>query len=229
MLDSASLLKDVVEWDVENWSRALAFWERHATLPAGSTCLEVGARRGGLSLWLALRGHRVVCSDLEDNTDAASPLHRRYGVDDRITYEAIDATAIPYENFFDAIAFKSVLGGVAWNGDASRQAAAVAQMHRALKPGGVLLFAENLTGSPLHQAARRRFIRWNSIWRYVSMNEMLAYLEPFSSIEYETTGFAGLFGRTASLSNILGKADGAFFDRIVPPSGRYIMYGVARK
>jgi SAM-dependent methyltransferase len=191
--------------------------------------LEVGARRGGVSLWLALQGHRVVCSDLEDNSEVASALHRQYGVADRITYEAIDATAIPYENFFDAIAFKSVLGGVAWDGNASRQAAAVEQMHRALKPGGVLLFAENLKGSPLHQAARKRFTRWNSIWRYVSMSEMLTYLEPFSNIEYETTGFAGLFGRTAPLASILGKADGVIFDRIVPPAGRYIMYGVARK
>lgn len=229
MPESASLLKDVVEWDIENWSRALAFWKAHAALQVPSTCLEVGARRGGLSLWLALQGHDVVCSDLDDNSEVAAPLHRAYGVGDRIRYEAIDATAIPYENHFDAIAFKSVLGGVAWDGDASRQVAAVRAMHLALKPGGVLLFAENLKASPLHQAARRRFIRWNSIWRYVSIEEMLDYLKPFSTVEYETTGFAGLFGRSPGLANALGKADGAFFDKIVPPGGRYIMYGVARK
>lgn len=229
MPESASLLKDVVEWDVENWSRSLEFWKARASLPVPSTCLEVGARRGGLSLWLALQGHDVVCSDLTDNSEIAAPLHRRYGVADRIRYEAIDATAIPYENYFDAVAFKSVLGGVAWDGDASRQVAAVRAMYRALKPGGVLLFAENLKASSLHQAARRRFIRWNSIWRYVSIEEMLKYLEPFSSVEYETTGVAGLFGRSPRLSAILGKADGLFLDKIVPPDGRYIMYGVARK
>jgi hypothetical protein len=102
-------------------------------------------------------------------------------------------------------------------------------MHRALKPGGVLLFAENLSASRMHQAARRRFIRWNSIWRYVSIEEMLAYLEPFSFVEYRTTGFAGLFGRSPRLSVLLGKADGAIFDKIVPPGARYIMYGIARK
>ncbi len=229
MPESASLLKDVVEWDVENWSRALEFWKERASLRVPSTCLEIGARRGGLSLWLALQGHNVVCSDLTDNSEIASPLHRRYGVSDRIRYEAIDATAIPYENHFDAIAFKSVLGGVAWDGDASRQVAAVRAMHRALKPGGVLLFAENLKASLLHQAARRRFIRWNSIWRYVSIDEMLAYLEPFSSVEYQTTGVAGLFGRSPVISNFLGKADGLLLDKIVPPDGRYIMYGIATK
>jgi SAM-dependent methyltransferase len=191
--------------------------------------LELGARRGGLSLWLALQGHRVICSDLEDNSALASPLHRRYGVGGSITYQAIDATSIPYENYFDAIAFKSLLGGVAWDGDASRQAAAVRAMHRALKPGGVLLFAENLQGSALHQAARRKFVSWNSIWRYVSIPEMLEYLSPFASIDYDTTGFSGLFGRSPALSRALGKADGAFFDKVAPPHWRYIMFGVARK
>lgn len=229
MRDSAPLLQDVVEWDIANWSRALEFWERHTRLAPASTCLELGARRGGLSLWLALRGHSVVCSDLEENREIAQPMHRTYGVADRITYEAIDATAIPYENHFDVIAFKSMLGGVAWDGDAAKQARAVQSIYRALKPGGVLLFAENLRASPLHQAARKRFVKWNDIWRYVSIEEMLRYLEPFASVEYGTTGFSGLFGRTPALSQALGRLDGIVFDRVAPPHWRYIMFGVARK
>ncbi len=156
-------------------------------------------------------------------------MHAAYGVADRITYEAIDATAIPYEDYFDAVAFKSLLGGVAWDGNASRQAEAVRAMHRALKPGGVLLFAENLRASPLHQAARRRFVKWNSIWRYVSISEMLEYLSPFSSVEYATTGFTGLFGRSAALARAFGTIDGMLFDKIAPPDWRYVMFGVARK
>lgn len=229
MPESASLLRDVVEWDVENWSRAMHFWRAQASLPGAAECLELGARRGGLSLWLALQGHRVLCSDLEDNREIAAPLHAAYGVTDRVTYAAIDATRIPYENHFDVIAFKSLLGGVAWDGDASRQEAAVRAMHRALKPGGVLLFAENLQGSLLHQAARRRFVKWNEIWRYVSIEEMLRYLAPFSRVEYATTGFTAIFGRTPALSRVLGKLDGAIFDAVAPPHWRYIMYGVARK
>lgn len=223
------LLHDVIEWDVVNWSRALDFWRRNASLPPPLSCLELGARRGGLSLWLALQGHNVVCSDLEDNSSVAGPLHDTYGVGDRITYQAIDATNIPYEDHFDVIAFKSLLGGVAWNGDARRQAAALKSMYRALKPGGILLFAENLRGSKLHQLLRKRFVKWNSVWRYVTIEEMRDYLTPFADVRYETTGVTGLCGRSPRTSKLLGRLDGMLLDRVVPPDQRYIIFGTARK
>lgn len=230
MIAAEPLARDVVEWDVENWSRALAYWERaHVLPPAPASCLELGARRGGLSLWLALKGHSVLCSDLENNEAVAGPLHERYGVKDRISYQAIDATAIPYENRFDVIAFKSMLGGVAFDGDIERQRRAVASMYRALKPGGVLLFAENLRGSRFHRMLRDRFVKWKSIWRYVALEEMREFLQPFSRVEYETTGVLGLCGRTPRMYTLLGRLDGAVLDRVVPAASRYIMYGAAYK
>lgn len=226
---SASLSKEIVEWDVVNWARALPFWERTISHDAPLDCLELGARRGGLSLWLALQGHRVLCSDLKDNRSAAEPLHRSHGVEAHVAYESIDATAIPYENRFDVIAFKSMLGGVAWDGDIRRQVAAMQSIYRALRPGGVLLFAENLSGNPLHRLLRRRFVRWNSVWRYVTIAEMLEFLEPYTDVRWRTTGVTGLLGRSNRVSNVLGKLDGALWNRIVPPASRYIMFGTARK
>lgn len=225
-----ALIQDVIEWDVENWSRALRFWDANVDLTSRPLqCLELGARRGGIALWLARQGHSVVCSDLEDNRDVASPLHQRYGLQGRITYQAIDATAIPYHESFDIVAFKSLLGGVGWDGNINRQAAAVQSMYRALKPGGALLFAENLRGSAMHRFFRRRFVKWNTIWRYVSLDEMLEFLAPFAEVRFDTTGVFGLFGRNAALSSALGKIDGALFDRIVAPRSRYIVFGVAKK
>lgn len=230
MTAAGPLAHDVVEWDVENWSRALEYWERPGTLPqAPATCLELGARRGGLSLWLALKGHDVLCSDLQNNELVATPLHARYGVSERIKYAAIDATAIPYENHFDVIAFKSMLGGVAYDGDIGRQRRAMASIYGALKPGGVLLFAENLLGSRFHRMLRDRFVKWKSIWRYVELEEMRDFLKPFSRVDYETTGVLGLCGRTPQMYRLLGRLDGVLLDRIVPQNARYIVYGAARK
>jgi 2-polyprenyl-3-methyl-5-hydroxy-6-metoxy-1,4-benzoquinol methylase len=60
------LIDDIIGWDIDNWSKFLLFCERFLDHnPAGKQALEVGAREGGLSLYLALKGYEVVCSDLE--------------------------------------------------------------------------------------------------------------------------------------------------------------------
>jgi hypothetical protein len=55
-----SFVRDVVEWDVANWSHAVKYWEARAALHAQPLeCMEFAAHHGGLSLWLASLGHQV--------------------------------------------------------------------------------------------------------------------------------------------------------------------------
>jgi SAM-dependent methyltransferase len=204
----------------------LRYWERELRQSESLRCLEVGASGGGLSVWLAAHGHSVVCSDFHHSPADAQALAARYGVGERIRYEDIDATAIPYESAFDIIAFKSVLGGIGRDDAIERQRAAIASMYRALRPGGRLFFAENLAASPLHALLRRAYIRWGSRWRYVTIDEMREFLQPFARVRFATAGFFGTLGRSESQRRAL-----ALLDRVavVPPSWRYIMYGVATK
>jgi SAM-dependent methyltransferase len=222
--------QDFLEWDVRNWSVALDFWTRHSTHTL-STCraLEIGSRNGGLSLWLASRGARVVCSDLDGPTDRAREKHAAAGVAHLIRYERVDATDIPYQGAFDLVVFKSVLGAIGRVGGRGAQGRAVAAMHRALKPGGELFFAENLVASPVHQFLRRRFVGWSGSWRYVTVEEVRAFLAPFSHAAYRTVGFAGVFGRTGAQRAVLGSLDRAVLDGMVPERWRYVIAGVARK
>jgi SAM-dependent methyltransferase len=224
-------LQDIVEWDVRNWSTALDFWTHHSAHDLGScTALELGSRNGGLSLWLALKGAHVVCSDVGGPTALALGKHRAAGVSHRITYESIDATDIGYDAAFDIVLFKSMLGAVGGQfGGRDAQATAVAEMYKALKPGGELLFAENLLASPIHRYLRRRYVSWASRWRYVTVPEMLVLLAPFDSVRYRTIGFSGALGRTSVQRNLLGSLDRMLLDRIVPQQWRYIMIGVATK
>lgn len=225
-----SRLAEFVEWDTQNWSAALAFWRRHSTLDlAGCSALEIGSRHGGLTLWLALQGAHVVCSDVRGASERAIQKHAAAGVADRIRYECIDARCIPYVEHFDLVVFKSVLGAVSGPDRRVAQAGAIAEMHRALKRGGELFFAENLIGSPAHRFFRSRFVPWGSSWRYVSIREMLGFLAPFAEVRYAALGFAGAFGRTHDQRDALGRLDQAVFERLVPPRWRYIMTGVARK
>ena len=223
-------LQDVVEWDVANWSHAIHYWNACKPLHDGPLeCLELGAHHGGLSMWLASLGHNVLCTDVNGVEAAASPLIERYGFSDRVAYAELDAAAIPYAERFDVIVFKSVLGAVGYNGDVERKHVAVRSMYEALKRGGRLLFAENLTASPLHRYFRERYVRWGRDWSYSDVPEMQSLLRDFSHVAYRTVGTLGAFGRSEAQRRFLSRFDGSTLAELVPEGWRYIMYGIATK
>lgn len=225
----AGLLRDVLQWDVQSWKTALDFWAARLRNQHGLDCLEIGAGAGGLSLWLALRGHRVTCSDRRDVARAASALHRKHGVIGALRYVDVDATAIDFEACFDVIVFKSVLGGIGRGERADRQEQAIRQMHKALRSGGTLLFAENGAASPLHRLTRKRFIPWGAEWRYPTREEMRRFLEPFRHVQLRSTGFLAAFGRTERQRQLLASIDRAAVNRLIAESAGYILYGAAVK
>lgn len=220
---------DILAWDVRSWNRALSFWEEQTDWTGVQYALELGANRGGLSLWLASKGLSVLCTDLEHVQENASPLHQRFGLQHLIEYTNLDATQLSFENTFDVVVFKSMLGALDRKGDGSTQAQTVAAMHRALKPGGYLLFAENLVGSPLHRWLRKRWVSWGSSWRYPHLHEMQKWLHPFDEVHLHTTGVLATLGRSEAQRNALARADEWLFNRMCPQSWHYIAYGVARK
>ncbi len=223
-------IHDIVEWDTANWGRALAFWRRHSRLNFGSVrALEIGCGNGGLSLWIALQGGECLCTDVGGPRPEAKAKHLHYGVSERIRYEALDATAMSFENEFDVVLFKSVLGGVGHHGRKDRQRLAMDAIFRALKPGGELLFAENLVASPIHQLLRKRCTSWGDYWCYLTMEEMAAYAAQYAEVEMMSAGCVGAFGRTEGQRRFLGALDRLFMERVVPGRWRYLAFGVARK
>lgn len=223
------LAKDIIQWDIKSWSKALRYWESQIDWGKIKNGLELGGREGGLSLWLALKEKDVVCSDLKDVQKSAENLHIRHNVTSRIIYQDIDATNIPYENYFDIIVFKSIIGGIGRNDKLENQQQVFKEIYKALKPGGKLLFAENLIASPFHQQLRKRFVNWGSSWRYVSIEEMKDFLKDFSSIKMHTTGVLGTFGRNEIQRNLLSTVDELILNKVCPNNWKYIAYGVAEK
>jgi 2-polyprenyl-3-methyl-5-hydroxy-6-metoxy-1,4-benzoquinol methylase len=147
----------------------LNYWDRNIDWNNIGNCLELGARKGGLSLWLALKGENIICSDLSNTFEKASVLHKKYNIIKYITYQDINVLDIPYENYFDIIIFKSIIGSV---GNFNSQQKAFCEIHKALKSGGKLLFADNLAASSLHQFLRKKFVEWGNSCRYVTLCEM---------------------------------------------------------
>lgn len=222
------LARDVLGWDVTNWSRCLQVWEP-AVSDGPLDCLEIGSWTGGLSLWLASRGHAVVCSDLVELPPAVRASHRSFDLPGTISYERIDATAIPYAGRFDRVLFKSVLGGVWAHCGQEGVRRAIEEMHKALKPGGKLLFAENLESTRIHMFFRERLLRrTRGVWVYPKVSEVCDLMKVFDDVRYDLSGFLGAFGPNETLRGLLGRVD----RRLAPalPGGwRYIMTGVATK
>jgi SAM-dependent methyltransferase len=223
-----AILQQIIQWDVQNWKKAIDFWELHFEPDKKNLkCLELGGREGGLSLWLSLKGHQVICSDLENPASKATHIHDKFK-DLNITYQAVNALDIPYENTFDYIAFKSIMGGVSRNGNEGNKLKMIQQIHKALKPGGKLLFAENLEASPLHRFFRKKFVKWGSDWNYLKYDEVDELFAQFSSVEYTTIGFFGTFGRREWQRSLLGRLD-AILNPLIKPRYKYILVGVATK
>lgn len=222
------------QWEVRTWSRALPLWRKAMrSIPGtGGEALALGERDGGLSLMLAEHGFRTVCSDLNGPTPRAEALHTTLGWAEAMSYECIDATSIPKpDGSFDVVVFKSMLGAL---GTRERQAQAIREMHRVLKPataegpGGILLFAENLAASPLHRWLRKRFVGWEHRWRYLRHDTDRELFADFSTVELHTTGFLAPLGRSEAQRDLLARLD-AFLMPLVPRAWRTVVYGVARK
>jgi SAM-dependent methyltransferase len=219
-------LSAVFQWDVRTWSRALPLWEKHLPHHRPARALAIGEREGGLSLWLAWQGLDVACTDLRPFPQETSALHQRHGVQARITYQQADVTALPFpEATFDVVAFKSVIGAL---GSRERQAQALAEMHRVLKPGGVLLFAENLSATAVHAWLRRRFTAWAPYWRYLHPRRDRDLFSAFADIEDGTTGLLSALGRSEAQRDPLARVD-ALVAPMVPRGWRSVWYGAARK
>ncbi|MBL1281210.1 MAG: class I SAM-dependent methyltransferase [Fluviicola sp.] len=223
------LLKDIVDWDITNWSKAIDYWEQNVDFSSENMLgLELGGNKGGLSLLLAKNNCSVICSDLNSPEEKAKELHKKHGVSHQIQYKAIDATNIGFKNEFDIVIFKSILGGIAGNGKNHLFQKTVDEIYQSLKPGGQLLFSENLESSFLHRFVRKRFVSWGARWNYLKYKEIDGLFSQFETVTYQTVGFFGTFGRSEAQRRFLSKVD-AVFSPVIPKSKKYIVYGIARK
>lgn len=222
-------LSHVLEWDVATWCAALDLWKPYLAGLEDRRVLDIGARNGGLSLFFALCGMQVTCSDLRGPSPEARALHERHGVSEQVRYCALDTTALDLpDEEFDIVCFKSVLGGVGYGNRYDRQKQAITEMHRVLRPGGVLLFAENLRGSFLHRCFRQLFVPWARDWRYLAVPELTDLFSGFRSVRTSCHGFAATFGRTERQRSLLHKLD-LLLDPVLPDSWKYMVAGVAEK
>ncbi len=223
MLDSSIYF----EWDVHHWSKALPLWEEALEGKSYSTALELGSRNGGLSLWLGMNyPMNIICSDLHSSETSAAQLHNKHEMQGTISYAAIDLMKIKLEdNSVDVVVFKSVLGALSTY---ENQSIAMKEIFRVLKPGGVLLFAENLQSTLIHKTARKLFVKWAKHWRYLHINEMKDFMTRYSQFKIRTAGFSSILLPNA-IKQLGLKVDDYLDDKNLFSGMKYIAYGYGIK
>jgi len=222
------LKKAILGWDVVNWVKALRYWEDKCDLyNKNYQCLELGSGNttGGLSLWLAMNRNNVICSDKKSPRDFIYPIHQKYNCDHRIEYASIDVLSIPYDSYFDIVAFKSVLGGISRENNSNKKVV-IDNIYRTLKPRGKLFIAENLEAAWLHRFARKKILK--KTWNYLIISEMDYIFNQYRSFDYTVVGFLGAFGRDENQRMLLGYADN-IIEKLLPAKMKYILIGIAQK
>jgi SAM-dependent methyltransferase len=233
-----SLLDDIIGWDVRNWSGCLFYWQPwlDALNVKTARILVLGERNGGISLWFAKLGFNVLCTDYGPFNARVQPLHQRWEVQDRVEYASADVFNLHYpDGWFDVVACKSVLGGIAldYKDNSTRtlenQKLAVMEIKRVLKPAGIFLGAENLTGTGLHMLMRKMRTKGNLGWRYLTISEIRWMFDGYSECQQEAHGFLGThWFRGRGLNGLCAWADGCL-SRILPDDWLYISFIRARK
>lgn len=217
--------KDAIGWDVENWKRAIDCWST-LDFAEPKKILVIGEREGGLSLLIALNGYQCICSDARPLGELPLTLHVKHKVEPLIEYQHLDMTEIPYpDEAFDMVVFKSVVGALQKKETINK---GFSEIHRVLRKGGAVVFADNLRASRLHQWARKRFTKWGENWYYPSIEEFDGFTSQFSSKNVRVLGLLVSFGRNEKQREIIGRMD-KLFEKMVPRLWRYIYSCVAKK
>jgi len=215
-----------IDWDIPNWSRALQFLDDNKYIEFnGKKVLEIGAGYGGLSLWAALNGADVICSDLNFPSKSILDMVDKYNINN-IKFERLDALNIRYKETFDFIIFKSILGGISRPNNISVLFKIMDGIYKGLKPEGQCLFIENMYGTYFHHILRNRFGAGKNNWNYLSLEDFSFLSEQFKIIKYQTFGFLGC--GEYFLKPYRSRLD-YYFEKIIPESWNYIYAGIYQK
>ena len=230
------LKKDIIGWDITNWSQSLDLFDKSLNYKDIKNVLELGAseQSGGYSLFFANKNFKVTCSGLNKPSDKLISFHQKYACHSHINYESIDAMNISVKEKFDVVCFKSMLGGICRGENKIKAEIVFKQIDKVLKPNGHLVFAENLCSTWFHMFLRNSFGdtigKKSGNWYFFSLDELIILIKKhYEVVSYSTTGFLACFGRSEWQKNILGFLDKFILNHIIPKKWNYIFFGVFKK
>ena len=121
-----------------------------------------------------------------------------------------------------------MLGGICKKKNFNNAKIVFDQIYEALKPGGYLVFSENIKATFMHNYFRRKYS--SKSWYYFDQRELLNLMNSnFNYINSKTNGFLACFGRNEKQKRLIGEIDEKVFSQIIPASWNYIFFGVCQR
>lgn len=221
-------LIDILNWDVRTWSEILPCWDNQLKNfdKSNAICIEIGAREGGMSLWMALNGFQITCSDYIYDSDEAQKLHKKYRVERNVFYKKVDVLNWQEKAKYDIVIIKSVLGALETE---ERIKTAIENIYNNLKDGGIVLYAENSSASSLHRLFRLKFTDWGRKWYYFDESSLKFFFKSFQILKFKFNGVSVVFANRLGMSKPFYKFDKYILNKIVPNTMKYMIYGYAKK
>ena len=158
--------------------------------PPNGTVLDLGAGQGQDSRFFAEHGYTVISTDIEDLALEKSRAKLPANLASSMTLQKVDLReALPFEdNYFDAVYAHLSLHYF----DASTTARLFDQIHRVLKPGGILAFFTNSIDDPEYNTGTKLeddfFQIEGASKRYFSTETALQFANKFTPILVDNNG-----------------------------------------
>jgi SAM-dependent methyltransferase len=189
---------------------------------AGKRVLDYGCGHGMAAVVLARRGAKVTGFDLSADYVAEARL-RAEANSVQIEFTQADAHSLPFSDAsFDAIWGNAVLHHL----DLGR---AVAEIRRALTPGGVAVFCEPWGGNPLLRLARRRLSYHGKGHtpdeKPLRCRDLAVLRSAFPNLRWEGFQMLSMIRRTVKVPSLLERLDRALL-KTIPPFQNWCRYVV---
>jgi SAM-dependent methyltransferase len=219
----SELSTECVGWNVYPWRKGLEAILHHVGAEKFSSArvLEVGASaKSSLTPIFAAHGASCTASYWDSNpTSFLDRITAKFTIERPIAVERLDILNSPHEKEFDFVIAKSVLGGLAsqWS-DGVAVAKALANMRKAVVPGGKIFLLENGYGSCVHAVLRRTFGAGRDGWHYFTHASMREVVSPDTIEMFQSFGFFTFAGfRVAAIDRAAVMLDRVLAPHISPP------------
>ncbi|PYT35111.1 MAG: SAM-dependent methyltransferase [Acidobacteria bacterium] len=172
----------------------------------GKRVLDVGAGLGESSVYFALQGASVTCTDLSPSmVDIASRLAKRHGVTLTAVVSPGETLHVP-SNEFDIVYVANTIHHV------TNKPALFSQLRRVLKPGGIFVSVDPLAYNPVIQVYRRMATKVRT--------EDEAPLT-FADVDLASRYFEGVAHREFWIASLVLFLKYFLIDRVHPNQDRY--------